>query len=130
MDARGIHIVIHDIDEQQYRSNMMQQHGQHLVHMYVISCPTVLCCGMFYLHQRGVYMLLFLLLLLSIYMQVLRTFLCANANMPPPRLEITWANKFCPSLDEMEVIYMHNSSIMPSSGQHYCNLSCMRLCGI
>jgi hypothetical protein len=35
--------------------------------------------------------------------QVLRNFLCANANMPPPRLDITWANRYCPSLDEMEM---------------------------
>lgn len=35
--------------------------------------------------------------------QVLRNFLCANANMPPAKLEITWSNSYCPSLDEMEM---------------------------
>jgi hypothetical protein len=34
---------------------------------------------------------------------VLQNFLCANANMPPPRLEISWATQYCPSMDEMEV---------------------------
>ncbi|CAM9484004.1 unnamed protein product [Chrysoparadoxa australica] len=35
--------------------------------------------------------------------QVLRNFLCANANMPPPCLEITWVKNYNPSLDEMEM---------------------------
>ncbi|CAM9553864.1 unnamed protein product [Ascophyllum nodosum] len=35
--------------------------------------------------------------------QALRNFLCANANSPPPRVEIRWASAYCPSLDEMQM---------------------------
>lgn len=42
----------------------------------------------------------------SIPTQCLRNFLCASANLPPPRLEIHWASNqagHCPSLDDMQM---------------------------
>eukprot|EP00611_Tribonema_gayanum_P030049 TRINITY_DN822_c0_g2_i1.p1 TRINITY_DN822_c0_g2~~TRINITY_DN822_c0_g2_i1.p1 ORF type:complete len:725 (-),score=189.64 TRINITY_DN822_c0_g2_i1:946-3120(-) len=49
--------------------------------------------------------------------KVLQNFLCANANMPPPRLDITWASNYCPSLDEMEMDELFDRHLEEKEGE-------------
>ncbi len=45
------------------------------------------------------------------HIQCLRNFLCASANLPPPRLEIQWAREntgHCASLDDMQMDELFN----------------------
>eukprot|EP00611_Tribonema_gayanum_P030048 TRINITY_DN822_c0_g1_i1.p1 TRINITY_DN822_c0_g1~~TRINITY_DN822_c0_g1_i1.p1 ORF type:complete len:695 (-),score=249.47 TRINITY_DN822_c0_g1_i1:1021-3105(-) len=43
--------------------------------------------------------------------QAMTNFLCANANLAPPRLEVTWARNYSPSLDEMEMDDLFDPSL-------------------